>query len=288
VTSAPGPLAWLRLARAPAVFTALSNIVAAHLVATGGRVEWSSLLLLSLASCCLYVGGMMLNDWFDRDVDARERPERPIPSGVIAPGAARAAGLTALLAGVAFAAPVGIVPFAIAALLALAILAYDAWSKDTLVGPVNMGACRWLNWLLGLSVVPPSMELVLFGVPVFFYVLAVTLVSREEVRAQSRGTVVLAFVAMHAAVLSFSGLFVRDTLVFVACLVFFGAPMIGLAMALRNFTPGTLQRTVTWLLLGIVPLDALLVISTGQWLGACVVLLLMVPGRVLGRWMSLT
>ena len=28
-----------------------------------------------------YIGGMYLNDAFDRDIDARERPERPIPSG---------------------------------------------------------------------------------------------------------------------------------------------------------------------------------------------------------------
>ena len=37
-------------------------------------------LLLVGASSCLYLAGMVLNDYFDRDKDAQERPARPIPS----------------------------------------------------------------------------------------------------------------------------------------------------------------------------------------------------------------
>ena len=36
---------------------------------------------LTAASSCLYMAGMALNDYADRDVDAKERPKRPIPSG---------------------------------------------------------------------------------------------------------------------------------------------------------------------------------------------------------------
>src|SRR5262245_41794258 len=42
---------------------------------------WLSFGLLLLASACLYWGGMVWNDYFDREQDYRERPERPIPSG---------------------------------------------------------------------------------------------------------------------------------------------------------------------------------------------------------------
>ena len=41
---------------------------------------------LSAASVCLYWAGMSANDWADRDLDAKERPERPIPSGRVTPG----------------------------------------------------------------------------------------------------------------------------------------------------------------------------------------------------------
>ena len=39
--------------------------------------------LVLLAMSLFYVGGMYLNDYFDRAIDARERPERPIPAGDI-------------------------------------------------------------------------------------------------------------------------------------------------------------------------------------------------------------
>ena len=38
---------------------------------------------LAGASVCLYWAGMAANDWADRELDAVERPERPIPSGRI-------------------------------------------------------------------------------------------------------------------------------------------------------------------------------------------------------------
>ena len=61
---------------------------------------------LTAASSCLYLAGMALNDYADREVDAVERPGRPIPSGRVTPGFALglAAGLTAAAAGLAVAA----------------------------------------------------------------------------------------------------------------------------------------------------------------------------------------
>src|SRR5690606_7494264 len=76
-------LPYLRLIRAPAVFTAISNIVAAHLVAASGVIEWGSLAALVLASCALLAAGMVLNDCFDQYVDARTHPKRPLPSRAV-------------------------------------------------------------------------------------------------------------------------------------------------------------------------------------------------------------
>lgn len=289
MTVAPGgALAWLRLMRAPAVFTAVSNIVAAHLVATGGQVEWTTLVLLSLASCSLYVGGMILNDCFDSEVDAIERPERPIPSRAVDRRSAWIVGFAALLAGIALAAAAGTVALMIAALLALAILSYDGWTKNSVFGPFNMALCRALNWMLGLSVLTIGAESLLFTVPISLYVLALTLISRVEVHAQSRGPVMLALIVMLAAGLAYGQWVGQAAPDLLLGLVFFGLAVVCIGMALRAFGPAMVQRTVGWLLLGIIPLDALLVASTGQWLGACGVLLLLLPGRMLGRWMYVT
>jgi len=55
--------------------------------------------LLMVALSLFYVGGMFLNDGFDREVDARERPERPLPSGRATPREVFAIGFGLLAAG---------------------------------------------------------------------------------------------------------------------------------------------------------------------------------------------
>ena len=74
-------LAWWQLMRAANVFTAASNVIAGFLLVQRDWQPVGPLLLLILASVCLYEAGMMLNDVFDAELDAVERPERPIPVG---------------------------------------------------------------------------------------------------------------------------------------------------------------------------------------------------------------
>lgn len=288
MTEAAATRAWLQLIRAPAVPTAVSNIVAAHLVATAGRIDWLVLTALSLASCCLYAGGMILNDCFDREVDARDRPDRPLPSGAADPALAWRVGAALLIAGVLLAAAAGTAAAGIACVLALLILAYDGLMKHTWIGPVNMGLCRYLNWLLGLSVMPLTVAHARIGLPVFCYVLSLTLVSRVEARAESRTPVAIALVAMLVAALVYAQWLGQGPVDLLPALAFFGLALVRIGGALRDFTPNALQGTVGWLLFGIIPLDALLVLSTGQWFGAAAVLLLMLPGWLLGRGMYVT
>ena len=60
-----------------------------------------SLAALMLALSLFYVGGMFLNDAFDRDFDAEHRPERPIPSGQVSAQQVFSFGFGLLVAGVA-------------------------------------------------------------------------------------------------------------------------------------------------------------------------------------------
>jgi 4-hydroxybenzoate polyprenyltransferase len=143
--------------------------------------------LLPLASACLYAGGMALNDWADRDLDAVERPERPIPSGRVAPGYALrvAAGLGA--AGLALAAAGGGPrALAVAAPLAGCVWLYDARLKSTPAGPVAMAACRGLDVLLGagagrLRAAAPA------AAALAVHTAGVTVLSRGEVHGSTRG-----------------------------------------------------------------------------------------------------
>ncbi|MGW4115917.1 SCO3242 family prenyltransferase [Actinosynnema sp. NPDC004786] len=161
--------AYLELVRAPAALTALGDTLVGSPTPLRGRR-----LLLPLASAALYWAGMALNDWADRDLDAVERPERPIPSGRVAPevALATAVGLTGVGIGLAAAAGRDAVP------LAAAVWAYDAVLKDTPAGPLAMAACRGLDVLLGGRAPLPAALVAL-------HTLGVTVLSRGEVHGTS-------------------------------------------------------------------------------------------------------
>ncbi|MFP5367679.1 MAG: UbiA family prenyltransferase, partial [Actinomycetes bacterium] len=140
---------YLDLVRAPAVLTVLGDSLAGGSAA--GHALGGRRLALPLASACLYAGGMALNDYADRATDARERPERPIPSGRISARNAltAAAALTAAGLGLS-AAGGGRRAFAVAVPLAASIWTYDLLAKNHAVsGALTMASCRALDVLMG-------------------------------------------------------------------------------------------------------------------------------------------
>jgi 4-hydroxybenzoate polyprenyltransferase len=192
----PGALA--ELVRAPAALSVPGDVVAG---AGAARVLDHRTAGLACASVCLYWAGMAANDWADRELDAAERPERPIPSGRVSAPAALgiAAGLTAaglVLAGAAG----GRRALAVAGPLAATVWAYDLLAKNTAAGPVAMAACRALDVLLGASTgrvtraVPAALAV---GVHTY----TVTALSRGEV-AGTRPRVAATTLATTAAVAS--------------------------------------------------------------------------------------
>jgi 4-hydroxybenzoate polyprenyltransferase len=93
---------------------------------------------------------MALNDYADREVDAVERPARPVPAGRVRPAEALAVAAGLTVAGVGLAAVAGGRPAAGgAAAVAAAAWAYDLALKDTVFGPAAMAAARGLDVLLG-------------------------------------------------------------------------------------------------------------------------------------------
>ncbi|MEU6391520.1 SCO3242 family prenyltransferase [Streptomyces sp. NPDC046939] len=141
--------AWAELLRLPALFTVPGDALAGA-AAVGARPGRGTFLAIG-ASLCLYEAGMALNDWADRNEDARDRPHRPIPSGRIRPGAALAAATAFTAAGIGLASRAGRTPTAVSTALAATVWAYDLGLKRTPAGPAAMGAARALDVLLGAS-----------------------------------------------------------------------------------------------------------------------------------------
>jgi 4-hydroxybenzoate polyprenyltransferase len=184
------------LIRPPNVLTAVADVLAGYAVAGLGHSR--ALPWLIAATACLYAGGVALNDFFDRHLDAVERPERPIPSGRTPPAAAAAFGGILLAAGVALASRATREAMFLATAIAAFVLLYDAWGKrHAPIAPWTMGLCRALNLMLGVAAVPAALSHAwpLAIVPLV-YISAVTAVSRGEVHGGKRGVALLALISL--------------------------------------------------------------------------------------------
>jgi 4-hydroxybenzoate polyprenyltransferase len=192
--------AYLELVRPANVATALADILAGYAVA--GLPQTASLAWLLVSTACLYAGGVVLNDVFDREIDGAERPERPIPSGRVSTASAAGLGSVLLAAGILSGMLTNPTAGVVATATAAGVLLYDAWGKrQGLLGPLNMGMCRGLNLLLGMSASPSALETAwpLAFLPLV-YITAVTAVSRGEVHGGRRGVAAFALISLSLVV----------------------------------------------------------------------------------------
>lgn len=185
----PGLADVAELVRAPAALSVVGDTLAGLAAGRAGARAASGVptplrarhALLPVASACLYLGGMALNDYADRHVDAVERPERPIPSGRVTPRTALAIGATLTAGGLAAAGLAGgRRALAVAVPLAACVWTYDLVAKDRAAGPVVMAACRGLDVLLGAT--PGRLRSALpAAAGLTAHTLGVTVLSRGEV-----------------------------------------------------------------------------------------------------------
>jgi 4-hydroxybenzoate polyprenyltransferase len=295
-------LALSQLLRLPNVFTAWADIFLAAIVIGIWPDRIIPFLFLLLASTCLYWSGMVWNDYFDVEQDRRERPFRPLPSGKIRLGSAAGIGTCLLVGGVACAALSGpnglhLGALIIASVLAVNILLYDAWLKRTWAGPIAMGSCRFLNVLLGFSLVDIEGWGVLLALVVGIYIAGVTWFARKEAGASNpklllgAAGVMLAGLLLSVAVpgaADAAGWPHNTSALFpylVAALGFtVGFPV---ARAIENPSPARVQAAVKQAVLGLILLDAVLATSLAGTFGILLAVLL-VPALYLGKWVYST
>lgn len=196
---------YLQLLRPANLVTAVADILAGY-----SFVFWTfrhhtyaspDLLWLCLSTLGLYGGGVVLNDFFDADLDAVERPERPIPSGRARKSAVGWFGFGLLGLGVLAAVPAGGYSWPIAAAVAVLTVLYNRFAKHhVFIGPLVMGLCRGGNLLLGMSAVDEALAWGSVAAVPVAYIFAITLVSQGEVHGGGRwklGVALLLFLAVQ-------------------------------------------------------------------------------------------
>jgi 4-hydroxybenzoate polyprenyltransferase len=255
-----------RVSNLPTVWT---NTLAGCVLA-GAEVGPARLALLALAFSLLYTGGMYLNDAFDRESDARERPERPIPSGRIGAGLVFAIGFGLLAAGILGVAAVaggpsggGLVAVASGALLAGAITAYDAWHKANPLSPVVMGLCRVLVYLTAALAVAGRIGPAVCGgaLVLLCYLIGLTYVAKQENLTELRHLWPLAFLGAPF-LYAWPALLTPGTatVLYLGFLAWVARAVAGLVRPGRR----DIRHAVVSLIAGISLLDALLIAGTGD------------------------
>lgn len=279
---------WLRLGRVSNLPTVWSNVLAA-LALAGGLAPEPRLLALAAAFSVFYVGGMYLNDAFDRHLDAIERPTRPIPAGqasaplvfILGFGALGLGTLLTTLVAHSTGASVAHAAGSSAA-LAGCIVFYDVYHKQNPLSPLVMGACRVMIYIAVAFAVSDQLSApVLLGAAALWcHLIGLTYAAKQEAFNRLTRLWPLAFLALpvlYGAVLA-----AREPRVwpFLALLVGW------IAYALRFLRQGpkrAVPQAVVRLIAGISLLDALLIAAAGAVAWASIAAALCVLTRVFQR-----
>jgi hypothetical protein len=283
--------AYLQLTRPANVVTAIADIWAGFAIAgawayiitwsTGSNELLINLAWLSLSTIGLYAGGVAFNDVFDADLDAIERPERPIPSGRVSKSGAAWMSFILLIIGVIAAAQVNLVSAGIATAVAALAVLYDYWGKhQNFLGPINMGLCRTGNLLLGVSVVPDLLfSFWPLGLIPLVYVAAITMISRGEVHGKNRNAL-YAGLSMYFIVIIVIGAmpFVHSTpvwevLPFLGLLSYMIFPP--LIKAIRSQNPKLIGKSVKAAVISLIIVNASITAAFAGWKIGIIVLLLL-------------
>jgi 4-hydroxybenzoate polyprenyltransferase len=249
---------------------------------------------LVLSTIGLYGGGVVFNDVFDTDLDRVERPERPIPSGAASRTSATLLGTLLLIGGIGAAFQVSMLSGALAVVIAIMALVYDALGKHhPILGPINMGLCRGLNLLLGISAIPANLDVYwyLAFIPIV-YIAAITTISRGEVHGGDK-KILLGALALYLLVIggivtlmrlqAFSILQAMPFLVLFTYMIF--PPLL---KAIRSLAAMDIRGAVRAGVVAVIMMDAAMAAGFSDWRYGLLVLALFPISRVLARRFAVT
>jgi 4-hydroxybenzoate polyprenyltransferase len=252
----------LRLGRISNVPTVWTNVLAGSIIA-GSAGHLDRVALVMIAMTAFYVGGMYLNDFFDRAIDARDRPGRPIDAGEIRASSVMLIGFGLLAAGTALMIAFG--PGAILCGFALAgvIVLYDVWHKGNRLSPVVMGLCRALVYVgTGVAMAGGISNATIIGAAALAcHVAGITYAAKQESldRVGNLWPLVLLAVPLIAAL---PVLFDRWTTV-AAFVLLLAADATAIRLLVKRPSPGAVPLAVSGLIAAICLVDALAIAAAG-------------------------
>jgi 4-hydroxybenzoate polyprenyltransferase len=292
---------YLLLIRLPNTFTAPSNILTGYFaIISPAYAHSQQLFILILSSVLIYIAGTVFNDYFDIEIDLKERPYRPLPAGTITKQKAFVIAIVSLVSANILAFAVSWSSFVISTILSATVISYDFRLKNTVIGPITMGAARFLNVILGAS---PALfvllannnffvRMIFVSLSIFLYVLAISLLSRKEIDGmQTRRTIVGSFFIVFTVIasISFAGFLGIFKMEFFANLILFaGIIIITFRKTKSRNSSLVIQKAIKNMVISIIVLDSVFISgSIGLYYGLAT-LLLIIPSIIFSRKLYVT
>lgn len=301
---------YLLLVRLPNVFTTPSNILVGYLATTPpAEANGFHLAALMVSSGLLYIAGIVLNDYFDVEVDRRERPSRPLASGSISKERAMSIALIALAAANAITLAVSPASLAVSAALTAAIIAYDYRLKRSPAGPFAMGSTRFLNVILGASpalsaavasggravLVPGIWAAAIFAATsLFVYIIAIMILSKKEVGNEKPNTsAAFSIIFAMIASIALAGIFLLQLQwVFLINLMIFAAVIVATykRLIITESSPDSnpVQQAIKNMVISIIILDSVFVSGMAGFPYGMATLVLIAPAILLAKKLYVT
>jgi 4-hydroxybenzoate polyprenyltransferase len=291
---------YLTLVRLPNLFTLPSNVFAGYFsTQTHNAIEINTIVLVISVSACLYAAGVIFNDVADRQIDRKERPNRPIPSGKITRRNAIILALLLIVISITISYFISATTFVIVFVLIIAIFLYDFVLKNSLFGPAAMGATRLLNILLGASLNLSIFidgetdhvfyRLCLVCISEFSYISGISALSRYETHKKPSfqlGPALLILSPLIISVYAASiGLFNDNTWIYLFIFGSFILLMLKVTITSKSaMTNSTLQKIISLLVVGIIVHDAVYIGgSLDSWYLGMSTYVLLIPTILLGK-----
>jgi len=280
---------YFQLVRFPGIFTAFTNVLLGYSVIQGDDFGLYLLGPLLATSGCLFLAGMSLNDYFDKKIDKKERPQRPIPSGKIPRKNALFLGIIFLVIANIFSIFVGLETVIVTIVMSFLIFSYDFKIKNfPVIGILTLSSVRFLNVILGTSIAF-NLEIVYIAIPLAIFVTGISIFARTEGLSYSRKsemhnlifilstiitTIIIIFDKITIVQLGFLGLFIVS--VFFPYVIF------------KDHTLKTVKKKITYQLVAITILDATIISAFAELSYAIVAVLLYVPAYFLIKKFDVT
>jgi 4-hydroxybenzoate polyprenyltransferase len=275
---------YLQLVRLPGIFTAFSNVLIGYFFSFSFNSEIIFLPYLLATSGMLFCSGMIFNDYFDYNLDKKERSFRPLPSGKISKQNALLIGFIFLILANISASFLGFDSLIISLILSCIILFYNLKLKSiSFLGIFNLSVIRMLNILLGFSIIDISFEFIQYLFPLGIFIVGISILAKNETKSnvviyKKLNKIIIAITITSVSILVINN-FQFESLLFLGLFSF---------LSVYSLFFKKIQNQITFQLLLIILLDSILISFFVPLQFSILVSLLILPAYIISKKLYLT